>query len=67
MDIKKRFAKRIKQLRIGIGLSQEKLAYKADIDRTYMTDIENGNRNVSITIIEKLAKALEVDIKELFD
>jgi transcriptional regulator with XRE-family HTH domain len=47
-------------------LSQEALSFKANIDRTYMPGIENGKRNVSLIIIEKLAIALEVDIKDLF-
>jgi len=67
MDIKKKFGKKIKQLRIEKGWSQEKLALTADIDRTYIPSIEKGERNVSISIIEKLAKALNIEIKELFD
>jgi transcriptional regulator with XRE-family HTH domain len=67
MDIKEIFGQRVKSLRIEKGLSQEALSYKANIDRTYMPGIESGKRNVSLVIIEKLANALEVDIKELFN
>lgn len=65
MDIKKKFGKRVKLLRIEKGWSQEKLALKADLDRTYIPSIEKGERNVSITVIEKIANALDVEIIEL--
>lgn len=66
MDIKKKFGNKVKQLRIEKGWSQEKLALKADLDRTYIPSIEKGSRNVSIVVIEKIAKALKIDISELF-
>lgn len=65
MDIKKIFGKNVKRLRIEKGWSQEKLALNADLDRTYIPSIEKGVRNVSITVIEKIANALEVKIIEL--
>lgn len=52
--------KRIRELRINLGLSQEKLALKAGIDRTYLAGIESGKRNATITSIEKIVNALEV-------
>jgi len=67
MDIKKKFGKRVKALRIENGWSQEKLALNADLDRTYIPSIEKGERNVSITVIEKIAKALKINIKHLFE
>ena len=66
MDIKIKFGKNLKQLRLGKGISQESLAMLADLDRTYIPSIEKGERNVSITVAEKLANALKVDISELF-
>ena len=66
MDIKQKFGKKIKDLRKIKGMSQEELAFEADLDRTYINSIENGKRNVSLVNIEKLAKALKVNIKELF-
>ncbi len=66
MDIKKKFGDKVKQLRLAQGLSQEGLANEANLDRTYIPGIEKGERNVSITVIEKLAIALKVDIQELF-
>lgn len=67
MDIKVRFGNKIKELRKIKGLSQERLANMAEIDRTYLPTIEKGERNVSIEVVEKLAKALNVNIKDLFD
>ena len=54
-------------MRIEKSLSQEKLALKANIDRAYMHLIEKGKTNVSIELIEKIAVALEISIKDLFD
>jgi len=65
-NIQQRFGQRLKQLRNGIGISQESLAGLADLDRTYVADIEAGKRNVSILVAEKLAKALNTTISELF-
>jgi transcriptional regulator with XRE-family HTH domain len=65
MDIKKKFGEKVKSLRTEKGWSQEKLALTADLDRTYIPSIEAGKRNVSITVIEKIAKALNVEIIEL--
>ena len=67
MDIKKKFGKKLKQLRTEKGISQESLALSADLDRTYIPSIEKGERNVSITVVEKLAKALNVSITEFFN
>jgi transcriptional regulator with XRE-family HTH domain len=67
MDIRIKFGNKIKELRLKKGLSQEALANLAEIDRTYFPSIEKGKTNVSIVIAEKLANALEVPLKELFD
>jgi transcriptional regulator with XRE-family HTH domain len=64
-DVKIRFGERLRELRIERGWSQETLANLADIDRTYIPGIENGKRNVSIVIIEKLAIVFNVSISEL--
>lgn len=66
MNLQELFGKRVRELRQKQGLSQEALAFKAGIDRTYMTSIENGKRNVSIQNIEKVITALEITIKEFF-
>lgn len=67
MNIKQKFGKKIKELRLKAGLSQEVLANLAGLDRTYIPSIEKGERNVSISVAEKLARAFGVPIKELFD
>ena len=66
MDVTKTFGNKIKDLRIQKGYSQEELANRAGIDRTYISDIEKGERNVSLKIIEKLAISFEIEIYELF-
>ena len=48
-------------------MSQEKLAFECDLHRTYISDIERGTRNVSLDNIEKIAKALDVQPKDLLD
>lgn len=67
MVIKEKFGKQVKKLRLEKGLSQEGLALLADLDRTYIPSIEKGERNVSITVIEKIANALKVKMSILFD
>ena len=58
---------RIKELRSEMGLSQEKLALKADIDRTYLAGVENEKRNISIKSLEKIIVALEVSFQQFFE
>ncbi|WP_454804392.1 helix-turn-helix domain-containing protein [Mucilaginibacter phyllosphaerae] len=67
MSIKAKVGQRIKELRNEIGISQEALANKAEIDRTYVTDVENGRRNISIENLEKLVDALEIPFKDFFN
>lgn len=57
--IKQKVGSRIRELRTAAGLSQEKLALAADIDRTYIASVENGKRNISIVNLEKIVKALD--------
>lgn len=66
MDIKVRFGKTIKELRLQKGLSQERLAELCDLHRTYISDVERGERNVSLVNIEKICKALGVSISSIF-
>jgi transcriptional regulator with XRE-family HTH domain len=64
-DIKLKFGQRVKELRISLGYSQERLAELSDLDRTYIPGIENGKRNVSIVVIEKIAIAFGLTFSEL--
>lgn len=66
MDIKIAVGKRIKELRHKRGISQEELADNAQLDRTYITSVERGKRNISIVNVEKIAKALQVSLAEFF-
>jgi transcriptional regulator with XRE-family HTH domain len=66
-DVKLKIGRRIKELREKAQMLQKDLAYTADLDRSYIASIENGQRNVSIVNIEKIATALGVTLKELFD
>ena len=64
MSLQKDLGITIKALRAEKGVSQEKLALSTGIDRRYMSDIENGRRNVSLEIIEKLAAFFEMKVSE---
>ncbi|GGC96212.1 helix-turn-helix domain-containing protein [Undibacterium terreum] len=60
------FGLHLKKLRLEKGLSQEQLGLIAELDRTYISGIERGVRNVSLTNIFRIAKALDVQASELF-
>ncbi len=66
-NILKLFGKQIRAIRKKRGFSQEELAFRSSLHRTYISDIERGSRNVSLLNIEKLAKALKVKMRELLD
>ena len=66
MDIKLKVGQRIRELRQAQKLSQEALANKANVDRTYMTDLENGRRNVSIEVLLRVTDALNITFTEFF-
>lgn len=61
------FGLRIKELRKEKGYSQEYLANLAEMDRTYLSSVEQGRRNISIINIEKICKALDISIHDFFD
>ena len=58
---------RIKELRLLKKISQETLSNIAEIDRTYMTSVENGKRNISVVNLEKIIKALDTDYATFFN
>lgn len=66
LTIQEKLGKAIIQLRKDKKLSQEAFAYDAGIDRRYMSDIENGKRNISLDIIERISQKLGLKISELF-
>ena len=65
MDIRKRLGWNLRRLRQEKGLSQEHFAFEAGIHRTYVSDIERGARNPTITVVEKLAVALGTTASQL--
>lgn len=67
MQAREIIANNIRKLRQMQKLSQEDFAEKAELHRTYIGSIERGERNVSIDNLERIAKALGVDIRKLFD
>lgn len=64
-NILKRFAQNVKTLRLQKRWSQEELARRADLHRTYIGAIERHERNVSLLNVERIAKALKVNVKDL--
>ena len=67
MDIKTKIGLRIKELRTEKNLTQEAIAFKAEIDRTFMNHVENGKRNVSVETLEKvICTGLDMSIKDFF-
>lgn len=67
VDIRTRLAQNIRRLRQENGWSQEDYADRADIHRTYVSDIERGRRNPTITVVEKLAAPFGVSAARLLD
>ena len=65
MDICIKFGNRVRKLRIAQGLSQETLAQKAGLHRTYIGGIERGERNISLINIQKISIALHVTIEDI--
>ncbi len=66
-NITERFGRRTRELRQRANLSQEEFAERCDLDRTYISGIERGKRNVALRNIEAIARALNVSISELMN
>jgi transcriptional regulator with XRE-family HTH domain len=66
IDILVRFGRIVRARRLALDLTQETLAEKSELHRTYIADIERGTRNVSLRNIERLALALDCSISTLF-
>ena len=62
-----KFGKKVREIRVKQNLSQEKLATKAGVHRTYIGMIERAEKNITLENIEKIAKALELSVKKLFN
>jgi transcriptional regulator with XRE-family HTH domain len=66
-DIVEKFGRRVRELRMAQGLSQEDLAELCDLDRTYVNGIERGKRNVGLKNIGAIALALKVSLPHVFE
>ncbi len=65
-EIRKQFGASIRVARKRLDISQEELGFRTELDRTYISGIERGERNPSLENIGKIAKALKISLKELF-
>ena len=61
MDLCSVIGANVKKLRAARGLSQEELAHRAGIDRSYLSEIENGQKNLGVLILDAIAEALGVE------
>jgi transcriptional regulator with XRE-family HTH domain len=66
-EIQKQFGERVRELRKQKGFSQESLALACGLDRTYIGGVERGERNISLINIYKIAEALRLNARELFN
>ena len=64
--VKQRFGARLRELRKARDMSQEEVAFAADLDRSYLSGIERGKKNLSLVNIHRIARALRVEAGELF-
>ncbi len=67
MEIRARLSLNMRRLRQSKGWSQEEFAHEAGLHRTYVSDLERGARNPTITVVDKLAVALDVKVGALLD
>ena len=66
MELPQLFGRNVRAARLQAGLSQEQLAFEADMKRSYLSDLERGTRNPTLKAIGRLALALQVDPRQLF-
>ena len=66
MTIEQRFGLRIREIRHRQQISQEELAFRCNLSKNYVSDVERGTRNISLKVIEKFAKGLNVPLSKLF-
>ena len=66
VDVKKNFGSSVRTWRKRLGISQEQLAERAELHRTYVSDVERGARNLSLESITRMARALEISVADLF-
>lgn len=66
MALKRRFGATVRRYRQRLGLSQEELAWRADMHRTYLADVERGVRNLSLSSITRLVDAINIPLSSFF-
>jgi CheY-like chemotaxis protein/DNA-binding XRE family transcriptional regulator len=66
VDVKSHLGAAVRKQRVELRISQEELAYRSGLHRTYISDVERGTRNISLESIEKLAQALDLSVSRLF-
>lgn len=66
MDARKLVGRNVRALRVAAGLSQEELGFAADLDRTYVSGLERGLRNPTLRVLEQIARALKVNLSDIF-
>ena len=66
MDTRQRVALNLRRIRVMRGISQDNLALEANVERSYVGYLERGNKNPTVTTLEKIAEALSCDISEFF-
>ena len=67
MDMKVAIGERIAKLRKAKELSQQEFSYEAEIERSYLTHVEKGRKNISIDMLMRITKALGISLKDFFD
>jgi transcriptional regulator with XRE-family HTH domain len=67
MDLCSVIGLNIRRLRAAKKLSQEELAFRAGIDRSYLSEVENGQKNLSVRVLDQIAAALDVDMRDLLE
>ncbi len=66
MNIESKFGLRVRYLRTLRNWSQEELAFRCALSKNYISDVERGTRNITLKVVEKIAKGFEIPIFELF-
>ncbi len=62
-----KLGQKIKDIRLKLGWTQEELAFKVGVDRSYMGFVERGEKNPTLSTMMKIARALKISVKDLFD
>ncbi len=65
-NLERKFGLRIRHLRTSVDLSQEELAFRSGLHRNYISDVERGRRNISLRALDKLARGLGIELRDLF-